>query len=199
MQQAHRAMDAWLMENAITPLPAPMREENVTKAGLLPFIRRTQTEQWKLLLMRPRADKPALGPPLLQLCKGTRMQRFHGTWQDIKGDILPADSADPEPLSRTALREGLEELGLPVSGITRLFDAGTHAFTSASSSKPKYLRLFLAEVTEENGLLPAAGIAATTAERAWLSLQECTPERVRGDHIPLIRSAVETCATTLLS
>jgi len=163
------AIDAFL--KALPPHAAPeaqgAAENAVVKAGIIPFIRRPATS---IYVMRPRGVHPELGSPPFQLAKGTRMTQVMCEWVDMeKGDIADACA---EPLPATALREGIEELGLVLDNIKEWWDMGTHTFASASTGKPKWLRLFAAEMHEPENFLPMEQVAPTTAERRWMRVEE---------------------------
>jgi ADP-ribose pyrophosphatase YjhB (NUDIX family) len=177
---------AWLQAHPPHRL-AQDDETGLTKAGLLPFLPTTQEADWQILVMRPRGDKPALGPPPLQICKGTRMARIGGDWSDMRKKTKDYDES--ESLAETALREAEEELGIQPNAIIRLYDLGNAGFASASTSKGKYMRLFAAELKNREDLLPMAHIAATTAERRWLSFKEFAWQG-REDHVQIAANAL---------
>jgi len=191
-ERIHRLLNAAPV--AVLPGEAPSAlHKSIVKAGILPFLPAPAMENWRFLLMQPVAGHSHLGPPKLQLAKGTRMQHTGGAWQDIRGRT----SGEAEALSVTALREGIEELGLDISGITRLFDAGPVGFISANTGAEKRMWLFGAQMQSEDCLLPADyELARTTARRAWVS----TPEfalQVRADHANIILEAARRLAEAL--
>lgn len=161
------------------------------KAAILPFLRAATTENWRFLVMKPQARHPQLGPPPFQLCKGTRMggeTEDEREWRDIRPEaLLPIHV---EPLALTALREGWEELGLPIAGEMRLYDLGRHGFSSASTKNSVFLWLFAAEMPGSPVLHKAA---ETTADRAWLRADEFT-QAGRADHAPILNRAAESLA-----
>lgn len=157
----------------------------IGKAGIVPFIPDATTENWRFYVMRPIPKKPELGAPPLQLGKGTRMVQIGSKWKDIRKDQLPEDATDIEPLAETALREGIEELGLHLDNITRLWDLGPHSFRSASKGEVKWMWLFAARVHDPAHFLPDSAIAKSTAERRWISLGEARG-MLRADHVPML-------------
>lgn len=150
------------------------------KAGVVPFLR---GRPWKFLLMKPVAKHAHLSPPAFQLCKGTRMQHLPSGWRDIRDSETPTGGLEPLPV--TALREGLEELGLVPSSITKLIDVGPYVFSSAISADAKHMWLYAAQVEDEAALLPHSEIASTTAAREWMSL-ETFARHGRADHRPIL-------------
>jgi hypothetical protein len=138
-----------------------------TKAGIIPYLPGSHKRYY---VMKPVASKPDLGLPEFQLCKGTRMYKAASGWADMRGAI--PDHSILEPLAATALREGIEELGLVLSNIVGLKSLGEYSFQSATSSKPKTMFLFAAGMKNEYDFLASSAVAATTAERAWLTLEE---------------------------
>jgi len=146
--------------------PSPSRGEGdfYTKAGVVPFIQRKA--QLAYYLMKPVAKNPGLDAPKFQLCKGTRMMKVGGVWVDMPDGM---NAEIKESLAATALREGIEELGLNLTNIKALFDVGSYGFSSATTGKSKEMWLFAAEMGAEEF---SGEVAPTTAECAWLTLQE---------------------------
>jgi hypothetical protein len=119
--------------------------------------------------MKPVSKQPELGEPEFQLCKGTRMFYENGVWQDMK---TTAEKDEMEDLSYTALREGVEELGLVIESIASLYDMGPFGFTSATSGKKKASWMFVAKMHDNAEWLPLSVIAETTAARETVTLAE---------------------------
>lgn len=183
------AIRALLAAAAVRTLEAahspPMPPEHFSKAGILPFLPAPAMENWRVLAMRPVARRPELGAPPFQLCKGTRMFHDGHVWKDA-GPEMPG-GAVWETLPETALREGIEELGLELSAIAGLYDAGPVRFISAKTDVEKWMWLFAAEMASEDCLLPESAVAATTAERRWMNLHAFN-EQGRADHVAIVRS-----------
>ncbi len=98
----------------LSPHPnPPPAGEGITKAGVVPFLR----DPYRYYLMKPVAKNPAPAAPKFQLCKGTRMMKVDGKWQDIREG---EEAGEKETLAATALREGIEELGLRLQNIKQL-------------------------------------------------------------------------------
>lgn len=141
--------------------------ERYTKAGVIPFYRDTQHIQY--YVMKPRAERPDLPPPEFQICKGTRMQQGenNGPWVDMRStDIADGNS---EPLVMTGLREGMEELGLELGNITRLYEMGGYDFSSATTGKGKQVWLFAAEIKNRDDFRETE---ASTLARQWVSIAD---------------------------
>ncbi len=144
--------------------------EPCNKAGVIPFTR--DAEGFRYYLMKPRGTQPELGEPPYQLCKGTRQYYTEGEgWRDIR-ERDDTSGAQKETMAQTALREGIEELGLVLDNITALFDLGLYDFSSATTGKQKQMWLFAASVANIDAFLPDREIAETTAARAWLTAAE---------------------------
>ncbi|MDE3060316.1 MAG: NUDIX hydrolase [Pseudomonadota bacterium] len=176
------SIQAFLEGQAIAPLQNAARKgDDFTKAGLVPFLR---GEKYRFYVMKPVSRHASLSAAEFQLCKGTRMYLDSaGNWQDMRG----GESAEiKETLAATALREGIEELGLKLANIGRLFDVGPYDFSSASSGKPKRMWMFAAEVIAAEDFLPSIEVAFTTAGREWLSLSEFSVAG-RPDHHYILR------------
>jgi 8-oxo-dGTP pyrophosphatase MutT (NUDIX family) len=139
--------------------------------------------------MRPRGRHRELGPPPLQICKGTRMMLREGAWRDMHENDLHSRSEAVEKLIETALREAVEETGLELAHIAALFDLGQASFRSATNGREKHMWLFAALMKGAECLLPMAQVADSTAERKWCTLEEF---RVSGrkDHVPIVERAV---------
>jgi 8-oxo-dGTP pyrophosphatase MutT (NUDIX family) len=191
----HALIHQFLQEQAVIPLIPPegadvsdnsISELHHQKAGMLPFIR--EEGEFYFYLMKPTAARPGMAPPKWQLCKGTRMYKSNasGKWKDMRPGEHP-DNAEIEMLAATALREGHEELGLLPQSISKLFDVGTYRFSSAQTGQDKHMWMFAAEVPERDVFLPASHVAATTADRRWLSIDEFKVVG-RDDHLYILDS-----------
>jgi len=185
MTDIHDAIHAFLQQQTVTALPGdvvPFPDQQYMKAGVVPYIRGEEGVQY--LLMKPKTRDP-LNPPAFQICKGTRMYLRRGSgWRDMK----PGDEGvvDKETLAVTAMREGIEELGLQLEAIAELRDVGPYKFSSERTGKNKYMWLFTARLTSIEVLLPLSEIAATTSDRAWLKLPEFEATG-REDHRAILR------------
>ena len=177
--------------NALPGNPATLPDAAYNKAGVVPFIR---GEEWRFLLMKPVAKHAHLKPPAFQLCKGTRMQKLAQGWKDVRDGMTV--SGELETLPTTALREGIEELGLRLDAIQRLFDLGPYAFASAISADTKHMWLFAAEMTDEDALLHEREIALTTHARSWMTLEEFNREG-RDDHRAILHDIATRLAQNL--
>lgn len=155
----------------------------IRKAGIVPFMRAPM----RYYVMTPIAAKPELGLPEFQLCKGTRMYHHEGTWRDMKGAV--PEGVELEALPATALREGMEELGLKLSNIAMLHALGEYRFTSATSRTEITLWMLAAEMKNANDFTTPH---ASTASCAWMTLAEFQKQG-RPDHahiLGLIESAL---------
>ncbi len=164
----HALIRGFLQQRSVTSLEGPplLAPESFTKAGVLPFIR--EKNSFRFYFMKPAGKVPELGEPLFQLCKGTRMQLIKDVgWRDIKE--FSTLTGEKETLLETALREGIEELGLVLPNIETLFDLGGFEFTSATTGKNKYMWLFAAEMKNPGDF---STTASSTAECKWLWPQE---------------------------
>jgi hypothetical protein len=179
-------IQAFLQQQTIVPLisgETDQPEHYTIKAGVVPFVR--VDADFTYFVMKPVPKRPGLGAPAYQLCKGTRQHFLDGRgWCDLRdGEITEARR---ETLAQTALREGIEELGLRLDGIVTLFDVGPYAFSSARSGRQIYMWLFAAELVSPEAVLPMAEVAATTAERGWVKLDEFRAIG-RDDHRPILQ------------
>lgn len=190
MSDIHALIRAFLQQQTIIPLPAdgqPFAEnDSYTKAGVVPFVR--DEEGFRFFIMKPRSTAPELGIPPLQICKGTRMHHVPGAgWCDMRQGMK---AADMETLAETALREGIEELGLKLENIGKLYEMGGFGFASATTGKPKQMWLFAASMLDEDDFLHDREVAMTTEARQWISAREFATSG-REDHRPTL-SNIET-------
>jgi 8-oxo-dGTP pyrophosphatase MutT (NUDIX family) len=156
------------------------------KASVVPFIRRAGLEYY---VMKPRAARPELAPPEFQLCKGTRKHFMDGLgWCDMK-EGQPGEG-QRETLLETALREGVEELGLELMNIVSVFELGPYSFQSATTKKSKQMWVFAVEVIDGSDFLDASRIEPTTAERGWMRPDVFAAEG-RSDHRPVLADVHE--------
>lgn len=143
--------------------------DGFTKAGLVPFL--WEEGELQFYVMKPHGKMPNLGAPPYQLGKGTRMYFVPGVgWRDMRdeGDY----GGVKESLAETALREGMEELGVELTNIKELFDLGPYHFSSATTGKSRQMWLLAAQVREADGFMSASQVAHTTEAREWLSVSE---------------------------
>jgi hypothetical protein len=165
----HALIQAFLQQHTVISLHGKPQEGIYTKAGVIPFFK--QDGKFSYYFMRPQTKMPELGEPPFQLCKGTRMHHVEKMgWRDVKEPVAP--DAKLETLPVTALREGIEELGLKLGNIQQLLDAGPYGFSSATTGKSKTMWLFAAEMKAIEDFLPAREIASSTAERSWMNAAE---------------------------
>lgn len=170
MTSTHAEIQAFLKDFASAGAP------EIRKAGIAPFLR----APLRYYVMTPTAAKPELGLPEFQLCKGTRMYQANCTWHDMKGHV--PEGAPLEDLSATALREGIEELGLKLSNIAQLFTLGDYRFTSATSRMEVVLWMLAAEMKNADDF---DAPHASTAECAWMTLAEFQKQG-RPDHAHIL-------------
>jgi 8-oxo-dGTP pyrophosphatase MutT (NUDIX family) len=179
-EDIHALIRTFLQQQSVIPLEGPplLPPESFTKAGVVPFVK--DKDGLRFYFMKPAGKIPELGESLFQLCKGTRMQWMKNSgWRDIKE--FSTLTGVKETLVETALREGVEELGLVLSNISALFDLGGFTFSSATTGKNKYMWLFAAEMKEDKNFLPDASVAHSTGARKWLRTAEFEIEG-RRDH-----------------
>jgi len=168
VMDVHARIQTFLQQRSVVALPysAPLPDGHYTKAGVIPFIRADPTLYY---MMKPVAKRPGLGAPDFQIGKGTRMEFVGGEWVDMREAGVIGD--ERETLVMSALREGIEELGLKLDTIKTLYDAGPYQFASSNTGAPKYMWLFAAEMTSRD-MLADAEIEPSTAERGWLTLAD---------------------------
>lgn len=193
MNDIHALIQTFLQQQSVASLVSGQANpEDYTKSGVIPFMN-TRDGLW-YYVMKPVGNIPELGEPPFQLCKGTR-QYFSGLgWHDMRDGA--GQGAKKETLAQTALREGIEELGLKLENVARLMDMGGYGFSSATTGKSKQMWLFAAEIKDGGGFLPDADIADTTHARKWLKAAEFAIVG-REDHRYIVQD-IETRLTAFL-
>lgn len=184
----HALIRGFLQQQTVIPLAgeSSLPPDAYTKAGIVPFIRENEI---LYCVAKPRGTMPDLGAPPFQLCKGTRQHRLKDIgWRDMKE--AAREGMDKETLAETALREGVEELGLTLENMGQIFDMGGFAFSSATTGKEKHMWLFAAEMKDRDDFLHDREIAQTTEARQWLSAGEFAVAG-RADHRYIV-DAIET-------
>lgn len=176
MTAEHVQIQAFLAQHALEYDDLP----TMKKAGIVPFL---PGESLRYCVMTPVGNKPELGAPDFQLCKGTRMYRHENGWRDMRGTI--PENVELEPLAVTALREGMEELGLKLSNIERLSVLGEYRFISATNRFEMAMWMLAAKMKNAEDFLPLQDIAKNTATREWLTLAEFE-EQGRPDHAHIL-------------
>ncbi len=143
------------------------------KAGVVPFMRPAGQGEMVFYVVKPRSTLPDFGEPPFQICKGTRQHLVPGVgWCDMHSESSKNDEEGTEHLAETALREGIEELGLKLENILSIFDMGGFGFSSVTTGKAKQMWLFASEMADEDEFLPDRDIALTTAGRQWMTAKE---------------------------
>lgn len=201
MQEVREAIRQFLYTHPPQPLPPEDREapeDRINKAALVPYMLQPSTDitplSFRFYVMRPEHRIVELGPPPLQICKGTRMKRKPAQqkiplWKDVTWRDMSAPQKDyvMESLAETALREGIEEIGLRLGNIRKFFDAGTAYFASAKTGLKKVMWLFAAEVEKDSEFDPPDTVHAKTAECRWCTLEEFSIEG-REDHLRIMQT-----------
>jgi 8-oxo-dGTP pyrophosphatase MutT (NUDIX family) len=201
MEKVREAIRQFLYAHPPIPLPPEDREapeDRITKAALVPYMLHRSDDviplSFRFYVMRPEHRIIELGPPPLQICKGTRMKRKPVAekvplWKDVRWRDMNLTQKDyvMESLAETALREGIEEVGLKLDNVLGLFDAGAAYFASAKTGLKKVMWLFAAEVKQEDDFGPPDPLRAKTAERRWCTLEEFASEG-REDHLRIMQT-----------
>ena len=170
-ERVHTQIQAFLARNAVnTSLskPAELSDGAYNKAGVIPYI---AGKNMRFCMMKPIPTRPGLGAPAFQICKGTRMRYASGEgWKDMPSGVI-CDGIK-ETLVTTALREGVEELGLIPEKLGNILDVGAYNFSSSLSGSGKAMWLYAVQMQSEADLLPMNEVAQTTSDRGWLTLDE---------------------------
>lgn len=167
----HAKIQDFLTRHPIIPLlsaDSQAERDRFIKSGVVPFVRH---DGYRFFMMKPVPRRPGLGAPMFQICKGTRMHYIEGRgWEDLRDDT--ASPGRKETLPATAIREGIEELGLKLESFRQMFDVGPYTFASAKTGMTRGMWLFALELHSMDDVLPMSDVAPTTAERCWLGLEQ---------------------------
>lgn len=166
---------------------------HVTKAGILPYMPGNTREDMQFYVFKPKPKRIELGEPNYQICKGTRMMQFEGSWRDIPDTVTPASTMPLEPLIETALREGQEELGLKLENISALHDLGSYSFTSEKTGQMKWMWLYAARMYRHRDFTADAAVAEYTESRLWSTYTQFRTLG-RADHIAIISDVLPMLA-----
>ncbi len=143
---------------------------HIDKCGVLPY--RVVNGRIEYYLFEPKGTKPELGPAGFQIAKGTR----------------ESHDGEQESLIVTALREGIEEIGLPLDSIDKAGNWGEVEFTSASKGTKKSMWLYPLKMDEAVEFNEPDAIHAATVAREWFDIQNREESRkIRPDHLQVIR------------
>lgn len=162
------------------------RANGIDKAGTVPFI--VRDDGIYFYLHKPIGRHPELGDPGFQIPKGTReAQNDDGEWERFNAKKHSKEKK--EPLIVSALREGIEEVGLKTANIERLMEWGAVTFTSAAKGHEKSMWLYLAEVRNQEDFAPPDEEHGNTAQCKWFSLETAeAEEQIRPDHRVILRN-----------
>lgn len=185
-QQASAAVEELKVQPLRTAGWYDQNTQGVNKAGVVPFLRGSDGK-WRFYVMKPADSEGYDTPSKFQICKGTREICIGGIWSDYYPKAgRQVKGAELEPLPVTALREGIEEIGLRPSNIAAFYEWGRAEFKSERAKLPKTLWLYLAEIRDDAAFdLPDAEHANTGA-RQWVRLPEDN-ELVRSDHLAILQ------------
>ncbi len=162
------------------------------KAGMAPFMA-DKNGQLKFYVMKPLPMAKELEPPTFQICKGTRMVKYTSKdgaagWRDINSRDWhnPGIVNHIETHIETAIREGIEEVGLKPSNVIKWYDAGLVFFRSVKTHKEKSMWLYAAQVKSATDFDAPHPQLAGTAECRWCTLEEFA-KLGRPDHWEILR------------
>lgn len=156
-------------------------EGEIERAGIVPYVYHVNASEPYIAyyVMKPRPKHlESRGQPLFQIAKGTRFYKdvqMDGSLRWVDGKDLPYETVrhmPPEPLLRTALREGMEEIALEPLAIEKLYDLGPVSFRSEQTAIGKSMWLFASQLESESHLPQLETHHHTTEAAQWCSLQE---------------------------
>lgn len=165
-------------------------QAGINKAGVVPFIGKERGKM-QFFLMKPAESGSYNTPSKFQICKGTREVLQDGVWEDYqpkKGQDYLKENL--EPMLVTALREGIEEIGLRMDNILKIYEWGRAEFRSEKTHQPKSLWLYLTEVRDKEAFDLPDTQHANTGERRWISLPR-DKDLVREDHLKILMAVLE--------
>lgn len=173
---------------------------NIMKCGVLPY--RLVESRLQYYLFEPGRSKPELGPPGFQIPKGTR-EIFDGKeWVDYQNPNQLKEFGEDkiEDLKVTALREGIEEIGLPVDAIERGGEWGQAAFQSATTGGLRTMWLYPIQMKADTMFTIPNKIHANTIARDWFDIQvREQAQLIRPDHLQAIKKIDEVLRKEIFS
>lgn len=162
----------------------------IFKCGVLPW--RIKDGRLEYYLFKPKAKMPEKGEPGYQIGKGTREIYNPETkeWEDYSSpnQLEAYGEAQLEPMEVTALREGIEELGLRPKEIESAGNWGQAAFSSATTGELRTMWLYPLKMCEGCEFDEPHEEHAATVDRQWLDIQNPREAaKIRSDHLQIIR------------
>ena len=162
----------------------------VFKCGVLPY-RIAADGVYEYYLFEPVAKLPEKGPPGFQIAKGTReiFDPEAQDWVDYASSAQIDKSGEEylEPLFVTAIREGIEEIGLKPESIEQAFEWGETVITSARTGESKVMWLYALCMRSSCVFDEPDKNAAATHARRWFRLDgQQAADFIRKDHLKII-------------
>lgn len=177
----------------------------IHKVGIIVLMRSGATEEWRVLLVRPKAKNLGEATPFVPP-RGSRQYRDdNGVWNDARSgeDAVRHAHKEWEGYAATATRELEEEAGIPASLVEEhgLIEHGArdyHALHKPADARdvayPIYW--FRLEVTPEDGV--KLHPPEDAAEVGWFTLKQMEEEAARGaarpGYVAVVKEAMERAA-----
>ncbi len=163
---------------------------HIHKAGVVPY--RLGDNGIEYYLFKPSEMMPEKGDPGFQICKGTREIKnpSTGEWEDYRSSkkLSQYGAESLEPVIVTALREGIEEVGLRLDDIVEVTEWGQAAFESASTGALKTMWLFPVGLMGDCEFDEPCDEHANTVAREWFNLKDTEQAtKIRPDHLAILR------------
>jgi hypothetical protein len=204
----------------LEPLKLLAREAllpNINKCGVIPY-RITEKGEIEVYLYKPVAKKQKTGEvdtlPLFQIAKGTRKMFKNGEWvnyepsklnitlsDDPLSDAITDDTTKAytehgidkiESVDLAAIRESIEEIGLPTKLVSQLCGCGKYEYQSASSEEKRFMWLMAAELPQDAIFNQPAEAGSKTAETGWFNpMNETDIDQIRVDNREILKDIVK--------
>lgn len=170
--------------------PKPPYEE-IFKCGVV-VMQPTESGNNQYYMMLPKAKIEGENPGF-QIAKGTR-EIYDNKAKEWINYYAPNQLAELgehnlEPLLVTAIREGIEEIGLRPETIEAIGEWGQGAFTSATTGALKTMWLYVLQLEMNAAFDEPDATYADTIARQWFRLDnaaECG--KIRADHLRILQS-----------
>ncbi len=157
----------------------------IAKAGIIPFVCSDVNTPLRYYVLKPVPKRPDLGDPGYQLCKGTRLLYHNDSWKDMHEFKPVPENAVQEPLIETAIREGIEELGIELENLAALYQLGLFSFVSEKTGRTKKVWLYACNIEEKKQFQPLEDVQEYTQDRKWCTLKEFATIG-RPDHVTML-------------
>jgi hypothetical protein len=162
----------WNAENLFHLVATRTADSKISRAGIVPYIAHGwNMREWEVMV---RKRNPAYDNSRFEISKGKRqVLGDDGHWRDVRKeeDLAVHPKERREPLFRTALREGRQEIGLLPENITSFADAGDYQTSgpNATRNDMTLMRIFAVSVKDRDNFAP---FGSETMQGQWMKVSD---------------------------